>query len=42
MKAVCHPGYPHNGLLATCTSCAQVDESSQSYCGDKWEGTLFS
>ena len=36
------PSYHHNGFVATNrTSCVQVHELSQSYCGDNWEGTLF-
>ena len=39
MKTVSPPGYPHNGFVATYalahnrTSCAQVHELPQSYCG---------
>ena len=52
MKTMCPPGYHHNGFVATHalghmiygsnrTSCAQVHELPQSYCGDNREGTLF-
>ena len=50
MKTMCHPGYHHNGFVAThalghmmygCMSC-QVHELPQSHCGDNREGTLFS
>ena len=52
MKTMCHPGYRHNGFVATHalghmmygyrTSCGQVHELPQSHCGDNREGTLFS
>ena len=50
MKTMCPPGYHHNGFVATHalghmmyrTSCAQVHELPQSYCGCNREGTLFS
>ena len=50
MKTMCPPSYHHNSFAATHalghiinhTSCAQVQELSQSYCGDNREGTLFS
>ena len=54
MKTICPPGYHHNGFVATHalahvhhhylhrTSCAQVHELAQSYCGDNREDTLIS
>ena len=42
MKTICPPGYHHNGIVATRTSCAQMHELKQSHCGDNLEGRLFS
>ena len=52
MKTMCPSGYHHNdfGFVATHEfghmmygpSCVQVHELLLSYCGDNWEGTLFS
>ena len=44
MKTICPPGYHLNGFVAThaLTSCAQVHELAQSYCGDNREDTLIS
>ena len=41
MKTMCPPGYHHNGFVAT-HALGQVNELSQSHCGDNREGTLFS
>ena len=50
MKTMSPPGYHHNSFVTTHALghmmygllCAQVHELLQSYCGDNWEGTLFS
>ena len=46
LSALCLAGWALFGSLvpAMCnsTSCAQVHELPQNYCGDNWEGTLFS